>query len=86
MKRIVESSDVAGLDALLGEEVLLLCSNYFYAGKLVGVNDTFVELETPKIVYETGPWGERGYKDVQPLHCPRFCVCRGAIESFGVTK
>ena len=25
------------LEALLGENVLLMCANYFYAGKLVGV-------------------------------------------------
>lgn len=86
MRRIVESQDIAGLDTLLGEKVLLLCANYFYTGKLVGINETFVELDQPAIVYETGPWSEAGYKDAQALHCQRFYVQRAAVEAFGVTK
>jgi hypothetical protein len=86
MKRIIETTDAAGLDALLGEKVLLMCANYFYTGKLVGVNDTCVELSEPHIVYETGAWSEPGYKDVQSLNSPRWFICRAAIESFGLGK
>ena len=86
MKKIIEVTDAQGLDGLLGEQVLLLCSAYFYTGKLTGVNETFVELENPSIVYETGPWTERGYKDSQTLHVSKFFVQRAAIESFGVSK
>ena len=86
MKRIVETQDVAGLESLLGENVLLLCMNYFYTGKLVGVNDTFVELQSPAIVYETGAWTEKGYKDVQALHVSEFFIHRAAIEAFGKAK
>jgi hypothetical protein len=60
MKRI-------GLDSLLGEKVLLLCGNYFYAGVLVGVNKTFVKLNDAAIVYETGEWSASAYKDAQKL-------------------
>ena len=86
MKRIVESTDVSGLESLLGEGVLIMCANFFYTGKLVGVNETFVELESPQIVYETGAWDAKGYQDAQPLHTKTFFVCRNAIEAFGVTK
>jgi hypothetical protein len=67
MKRIVESTAKDGLDSLLGEQVLLLCGNYFYAGKLTGVSKTFVALEFASIVYETGPWSDAKYKDAQPM-------------------
>jgi len=86
MKRIIETTENQGLDGLLGENVLLLCANYFYTGKLVGVNDTCVELENPSIVYETGPWTESTFKDIQRLHVTTFFVQRGAIESFGLSK
>ena len=86
MKRIVESDEQAGLEALLGETVLLLCANYFYAGKLVGVNKTCVELENPSIVYETGAWDNKSYGDVQKLHAKKWYVQLDAIESYGPGK
>lgn len=67
MKRIIEDTGKGGLDSLLGEKVLLLCGNYFYAGKLTGVNNTFVELDDASIVYETGEWSAPAYKDAQKL-------------------
>jgi len=88
MKKLVSVTEVegAGLKSLLGERVLLLCANYFYTGKLVGVNDTCVELEDPSIVYETGPWTVKAYQDEQKLHTKSFYVSLAAIESFGVSK
>ena len=86
MKKIVEVTDGVGLEGLLGEKVLLICSSYFYTGKLTGVNDSFVELTDPAIVYETGAWTSKGYADSQPLHCDKFNIQRQAIESFGVSK
>ncbi len=72
--------------ALMGERVLLMCANYFYTGILIGVNDSFVELEDPAIVYETGQWSNKEFKDEQPLHCKTFYVQTRAIEAFGVSK
>ena len=74
--RIIESEELSGLEALLGENVLLLCANYFYSGKLAGVNKSCVELENPCIVYETGAWDNKAYTDVQKLQqnfgsCPQ---------------
>ena len=86
MKRIVESDEQAGLEALLGETVLLMCANYFYAGKLVGINKTCVELENPYIVYETGAWDNKSYGDAQKLHAKKWYVQLDAIESYGLGK
>ena len=86
MKRIIEAEEVTGLDSLLGENVLLLCANYFYAGKLTGVNKTCVELENPAIVYETGAWSQKNYTNVQQLHTKKLYVQVEAIESFCVGK
>lgn len=86
MKQLVENVENEGLDGLLGEEVLLMCGNYFYAGKLIGVNESFVKLGDPSIVYETGAFTNKTYQDVQKLHTPFWYVQRAAIESFGLGK
>lgn len=87
MKMLVKQVEGEGLDALLGQRVLLFCLNYIYTGVLEGVNESCVLLTDPSIVYETGPFkGSAGYKDAQPLHADKWYVQRGAIESFGVSK
>ena len=88
MKKIVEVTEVSGegLDSLLGEQVLLFGMNYIYAGKLVGVNDKFVQLEGARIVYETGAFNEKGYKDAQALPGSVWYVQLSAIESYGIGK
>jgi len=67
MKRIVETTKVDGLEALLGEQVLLICGNYFYAGELIAVRKTDVALKRASIVYETGEWSAAKWKDAQLL-------------------
>ena len=74
------------MESLIGERVLLLCANYFYTGRLMGVNDTCVLLDDPAIVYETGEWTAVKYKDEQPLNMKPFYVQTSAIESFGRAK
>jgi hypothetical protein len=88
MKQLVTVQEVEGegLEALLNENVMLFGLNYIYTGKLVGVNTTFVKLEGAKIVYETGPFNEAGYKDAQALPGKSWYVQTSAIESFGPSK
>jgi hypothetical protein len=88
MKKLVSVAEVEGegFESLLGEKVILLCANYFYTGKLIGVNDSCVELEDAAIVYQTGPWDSKGYTDEQKLHIKPFYVSTSAIESFGASK
>ena len=82
MKKIIEIDAREGLESLLGERVILLCLNYFYAGKLVGVNRTCVKLEDAFVVYETGEWGLPNFKDAQPIKRKALYVRTGCIESF----
>jgi hypothetical protein len=74
------------LESLLGERVLLICAGYFYEGKLIGVNSTFVKLDDAGIVYLTGEWSSKEYSDIQKLHQKEWYVQRGLIESFGKSK
>jgi len=83
MKKLVEEVSGEGLEALLGEQVALWCECYIYAGKLIGANEHDVLLEDAKVVYETGPLAERGFKDAQALPGPWY-VRVGKIESYGV--
>ena len=70
-----------GLISLLGNEVLIMCVNYFYAGTLVGVNDTCIKLTNVHIVYETGPFTGNKYKDAQKIADEHY-IQIAAIESF----
>jgi len=86
MKKIVEVSG-EGLESLMGETVVLFCMNYFYTGKLIGVNTDDIILQDPKIIYETGPFSEKGWKDAQLLKfCDELYVRTASIESYGLVK
>lgn len=86
MKILVENIVKEGLDSLFGERVLLMSAGYFYEGKLIGVNETFVKLDDAAIVYSTGEWSDKSYSDIQKLHQKEWYVQRGLIESFGKSK
>lgn len=82
---IVQEVDGEGLISLLGEQVILFCSNYFYAGRLEGVNDTCVLLANGGIVYETGAFGDLKWKDFQQV-AEKLYVNVDSIESFAKGK
>lgn len=84
MKQYIEVSG-EGLEGLMGKRVLIMTAGYFYEGKLVGVNDNFIKLEDPGIVYETGAFSNPNYKDLQKLHTKEWYVQMGLIESYGVS-
>jgi hypothetical protein len=84
-KQTVEEVENEGLMALLGKTVTFFCMNYIYAGKLIGVNKTCIKLENAHIVYETGPYTDKKFKDAQKLNdC--FYLQLDTIESFGELK
>lgn len=87
MKKLVKVEEVTGegLLALMGENVTLFCLNYIYTGKLVGVNDSYIKLENASIVYETGAFSDKNFKDAQTLPNDWY-VQISAIESFGKLK
>ena len=88
MKKLVNVTEVEGegFEALLGEDVLIFALNYIYAGKLVGVNTTCIQIEGAKIVYETGSFTDKGYTDAQKLPGTVWYVQTSNIESFGLGK
>jgi len=88
MKKLVQIQEVAdeGLVGLMGKTVTLMCMNYFYTGTLTGVNDKFVQLTSPKIVYDTGDWNQKTWQDAQALPCKELYVMLSSVESFGELK
>jgi len=87
MKKLIEvSAEESGMLSLIGEQVTILACRYIYTGKLIGVNKTCVELESPKIVYETGAWDKKDYTTVESLPTKSLFISTGAIESFGILK
>ena len=87
MQIFVESKEVKeeGFLSLLGQNVEIFCGIYIYAGKLVGVNSTCIKLENPHIVYETGGFLDKKYKDAQPMGRKSHYISTGFIESFGAS-
>ena len=85
MRKIVEDVSGEGLDKLIGERVTLFCMNYIYTGKLSGINTTCVLLMDASVVYETGAFDDKKWKDAQPLPGDWY-VQLSCIESFGVLK
>lgn len=81
---VVETEE-NGFEELFGQEVTFFCMNYIYAGKLVGVNATHAQIESPKIVYETGDFKTDSWKDAQSLPSS-LNIMLSSIEAFGVVK
>jgi hypothetical protein len=74
-----------GLISLLDKQVTFFCAIYIYTGKLVGVNSSCIKLENPKIVYETGSFKEKHWKDAQELPNELY-LQTSMIEAFGIVK
>ena len=87
MKKIMTVTEVEGEGflALLGKRITLFCMNYIYTGDLVGVNDTCLLLDNPAIVYETGSFDTKTWKDAQKLPNSIY-IQMGAVEAFGEVK
>lgn len=87
MKKLVEVQEVEGegLIGLLGERVTLFCMNYIYTGKLTGVNSHDVLLEDAFVVFETGSFDDKEWKDAQKLPAVLY-VRLSAVESYCVLK
>ena len=77
--------DGEGLESLLGERVTVYCSAYIYTGKLIGVNVTCIKLSDAAIVYETGSFNTKDWKDAQELPHDWY-IQSSSIESFGILK
>ena len=87
MKKLVEIKEekIEGFDLLMGEVITLFCLNYIYTGKLVGINQRYIKIEDASIVYETGAFTDKQWKDAQKLPHPVY-IMKGSIESFMILK
>ena len=74
--------DNAGLISLIGKKVSIMSVVYHYAGTLVGVNNSCVELEDAGIVYLTGRWDRSKYEDFQKIPTAILHVAIPTIEAF----
>jgi len=88
MKKLVHVTEVKeeGLIKLLGKNVTFFCLNWIYTGELIGVNDKCVLIKNPSIVYETGKFSDKEFKDIQSLCVDEFYITMNCIESFGELK
>ena len=81
----IEIDNEEGFMALIGKRITCFCAVYIYTGDLVGVNDTCIKLDNPCIVYETGAFNEKNWKDAQKL--PNTIYLKtDMIEAFGEVK
>ena len=71
---------------LLDKKVIVFCSTYFYTGKLIGINDKYIKLENPAIVYETGNFKDAKWKDEQPLGVPFLLLFMTSFEGMALSK
>lgn len=84
MKKLIEVPE-DGIESLLGKRITLFCMNYIYTGRLTGINDRFVLLDEPAIVYETGAFDSASWKDAQKLPRSIF-VMLNSVEALGEVK
>lgn len=83
---LVEVPD-AGLVSLLDKTITVYCSAYIYTGKLVGVNDTCLELSGARIVYDTGSFTTKDWTTSEKFPGDgQWFIQMSAIESFGILK
>jgi hypothetical protein len=82
LQNVIEVQE-EGFLALIGKNIEVFCGIYIYAGKLVGVNTTCIKLENPHIVYETGGFLDKKYKDAQHMGREFHYIATSFVESFG---
>lgn len=72
------------LESLKGFNVILFCSNYFYTGKVVGVDEHTVTIKGARMIFDTGEFknGPK-FKDVEKLYSDEWHINTSFIESFG---
>lgn len=85
MKKIIEIDTRQELEEYLGKQLFVFCGTYFYTGKLIAINDNFLILKDPHIVYETGEWGNKSWNDCQKLPTSELCIRLNSMEAYFVT-
>ncbi|MFW9899892.1 MAG: hypothetical protein ACFFDY_01235 [Candidatus Thorarchaeota archaeon] len=86
MKRIIETETKQELEVYLDQQLFIFCGIYHYTGTLIAINDNFLILKNPYIVYETGAWQNKSWNDCQKLPTNELCIRLNSIESYFITK
>ena len=69
-------------DGLLGKEICIFGAVYIYSGTLSGVNGDTVMLTNTSIVYETGAFSDKKWKDAQKMPANEVMIQKAMVESF----
>jgi len=87
MKKLAQLVEVSGegLESLLGENVLVTCMRYNYAGKLIGVNDKFLKLEGCKYVFDTGTLKGKSWTTSEDSPSNEHFIMLSSIEGICVS-
>jgi hypothetical protein len=74
---------IKGLTELVGQKITVFCTNYIYHGKLLEVTPRAIKLEDAAVVYETGDFDDKVWRDIQKVNGDWY-IAVSKIESFGV--
>lgn len=81
-----ETIEVDSLNDLVGKKLAFQCARYIYYGKVVKVNEVFIELSDASTVYETGEFSSSTASDIQNFPKEKAYIMRQSIESIWPTK
>ena len=70
---------------LMGKKITLFCMNYVYTGTLDSRSVDTVKLTDASVVFETGAFSEKGWKDFENLPNPVYVQIRN-VEAFMILK
>ena len=73
-----------GFSSLIGEVITVYCCRHIYHGKLIEEGESYIKLEDPSIVYETGSYNETEFKDKQSLCVKTWNISKVSVEGFGI--
>lgn len=71
------------LDTMKGRTVVIFCANYIYSGVLETVSHDLLSISDAHIVYETGAFSDKAWKDAQKLPVAIHYIERSSVESLG---
>ena len=69
-----------GPGELLETNVYVQCTSYAYTGILKGVNDSYIEIMNPHIVYMTGAWSRKTFETAEALPTKKLVLFQSQIE------
>lgn len=78
---VVKNDKLEAIESYLGKRVTIFAMVYIYTGDLIAIDKVWAKLENAAIVYETGPFTEKEWKDAQKLPKP-VLVRLSSVESF----